>query len=135
MTFPELVSAYLNEGNDTLKNKIVDYLNTNNFSEEDWISIIHLLFNPYSNTVSALAWLALIANSHQEEELAKSLDLNPGQFSELFQSRLRRASFPVVDQQSNGVLAEVLFFLSVQPNPEPSVLIKSMLNKPISLLN
>ncbi|HNZ44458.1 MAG TPA: hypothetical protein PKH12_00855, partial [Candidatus Syntrophosphaera thermopropionivorans] len=92
MTFPELVSAYLNEGNDLLKNKIVDYLNTNNFSEEDWSSITHLLFNPYSNTVSALAWLALIANSHQEEELAKSLDLNPGQFSELFQSRLRKAS-------------------------------------------
>jgi len=110
MTFSELVSAYLNEGNDLLKNKIVDYLNSNNFSEEDWSSITHLLFNPYSNTVSALAWLALIANSHQEEELAKSFDLNPGQFSELFQSRLRKASFPVVDQQSNGILAEVLIF-------------------------
>ncbi len=110
MTFPELVTAYLKEGTELLKNKILDYLNTNNFSEEDWLPIIDLLFNPYSNKVSAFAWLALIAKSHQDSDLAKRLDLNPGQFAEVFQSRIRKAYFPIIDTQSNGILAEVLIF-------------------------
>ena len=46
MTFPELVTAYLKEGTELLKNKILDYLNANNFSEEDWLPIIDLLLIP-----------------------------------------------------------------------------------------
>ncbi|MDD5625177.1 MAG: SAVED domain-containing protein [Candidatus Cloacimonetes bacterium] len=110
MTLPELVSAYLEEGTEHLKNKIVDYINTNNFVEEDWISITKLLFNPYSNKVSAYAWLALIAKSYQNPELYKLLNLNAEQFSELFQARIRKAYFPIMDAQSDGILAEVLIF-------------------------